>query len=148
MVDYQAVIDDLERKRQQMNARFDAAVAAIKQVLILENSEQPALPGIAKEPEPSLYSYSFQKPYAGLGIVEAAAKYLANAAGPVPNVELAKALEAGGFQHRSKSFPNTLNSVLRRRAIAVGDFRKEPKGWSVTPIRRGIALRGVPEAES
>ena len=124
-VNYEAVIQDLETKRQLMNARFDAAIAAIRQVLALEG--QPTLPGLpATGTRPTPIGES--RPYRGMKMVEAAKAHLKQA-GPVPNPKLARSLEYGGFQHKSKSFANTLNSVLRRRAEQVGDVKKSGGAW-------------------
>jgi hypothetical protein len=125
-VDYAAVIRDLEQKRVQMNARLDAAIAAIRQVLALENAdEQLNLPGVA------VPRANQQGPYRGLSMLDAAIKHIAAIGHGVPNVLLAKALEDGGYRHKSKNFPNTLNSVLWRRAKTVGDIRKSGRGWEL-----------------
>lgn len=64
-------------------------------------------------------------------MLDAAMKHIRNIGHGVPNVLLAQQLEAGGYQHKSKNFPNTLNSILWRRAKTVGDVRKTAKGWEV-----------------
>jgi hypothetical protein len=130
VIDYTAVIDDLEHKRSSMNARFDAAIAAIRQVIALEASGmQPVLPGIPM-PLPSSQAGG-GAPYKGLSMSDAAIKHIRSSGRGVPNVTLAKELERGGYVHRSKNFPNTLNSVLWRRAKDVGDLRKTEHGWEV-----------------
>lgn len=130
LIDYQRVIADLESKRSAINARFDAAVAAIRQVLALEGIEQQlALPEIQPVKRESA-AHNTAKPFHGLGIVEAAFACLDRSNRPgIPNPELARQLVAGGFKHKSKDFTNTLNSVLRRRAADFGDIEKAPEGW-------------------
>ncbi len=127
MVDYEAVLADLEAKRTALNARFDAAEAAIRQVLAME--AQPVLPGMGVSNPIRRSERSTERPYSGMTMPNAAIKHLSQYPGPIPNTELAKALEDGGFEHKSKNFPNTLNSVLRRRSNDVGDLRKDRKGW-------------------
>ena len=130
VIDYKVVIEDLERKREAMNARFDAAVSALRQVSALENVDlQPAPPGVVTAPLHN--SESRGGPYQGLSMLDAAVEHIKSVGHAVPNLELAKALEDGGYRHKSKNFPNTLNSVLWRRAKSVGDVRKSPKGWQL-----------------
>jgi hypothetical protein len=147
MIDYQEVLADLEAKRRVINARFDAAAEAIRQVLALQGI-QPVLPGILtpKESRPAIRIP--HEPYKGLGIVEAAKEHLATVPEPVPNVELAKALENGGFKHKSKNFPNTLNSVLRRRSMAFGDIKKEGRGWTLASPKRALRVRPGPDEDA
>jgi hypothetical protein len=64
-------------------------------------------------------------------MVEAAMAHIRSVGHPVPNPELAKAVEQGGFVHQSKNFANTLNSILWRRLERVGDVRKTPQGWAL-----------------
>lgn len=129
-IDYTAVIRDLEKKRTQINARFDAAIAAIRQVLALENAdEQLALPGVALVEPNNVGSYK------SLSMPDAAIKHIGAVGHAVPNMLLAKALEEGGYRHRSKNFPNTLNSVLWRRSRTVGDIRKSGRGWELAPSK-------------
>ena len=67
-------------------------------------------------------------------LVGAALAHLETAGGsPIPNVTLARALEAGGLEHKSKSFPNTLNSVLRRHGKIKGGLLKMKEGWMLVP---------------
>lgn len=130
LIDYKAVIDDLERRKAFTNARFDAAIAAIRQIIALNETEsqQPSLPGVRILPAP----LPGNLPYRDLGILAAARKHLAFVSAPVPNLKLAAALVEGGFTHQSQNFPNTLNSVLWRRAKTVGDVKKTEKGWWLT----------------
>ena len=74
-------------------------------------------------------------------MVEAAMRHLTAVKRPVPNLELAAALVAGGFPHQSKNFPNTLNSVLWRRAKTIRDITKSKHGWGLTDWQRGVSLR-------
>ena len=133
-IDYEVVLRDLGDKRRAMNAQFDAAIAAIRQVLVLERSvEQRGLPGLRTVTDPVVVTQGSHKPYRSMSIVAAAKAHLDVVQGPVPNPELARALEAGGFKHKSKNFTNTLNSVLRRQSQNVGDVRKDREGWQLVP---------------
>jgi hypothetical protein len=128
-IDYQAVINDLERKRILMNAKFDAALAAIRDVIALDTGdEQPILPGVG------LSRPMVGQPYKGLPMLDAAMTHIRNIGHAVPNLLLAKQLEGGGYEHKSKNFPNTLNSVLWRRAKTVGDIRKSLRGWELVDL--------------
>lgn len=132
-IDYAAVIKDLEQKRAETNARFDAAIAAIHQVVAMQASGvQPSLMDLTR---PAVVSPRLgQRPRS---MVEMAIQHLAQAGRPVPNMDLARALDAAGFPHQSKNFPNTLNSILHRRAKTVGDVRKTGNAWEL--VRRGEA---------
>lgn len=137
-IDYKAVIVDIERNRAAMNAKFDVAIAAIRQIIGISGTDhQQALHSL-----PSLPTAEFaNKPYRDLGMVDAAKHHLSIAKRHVPNVELAAALVSGGFPHKSKNFPNTLNSVLWRRAKTVGDITKSKHGWGLSEWKRGLSLR-------
>ena len=135
-IDYKAVIDDLEVKRATMNAGFDAAISAIQQIMTFNGADvQPKLPGLRSLP----LAQTVGAPYREMGIVDAALKHLAIVKYPVPNLKLAAALEVGGFKHKSKNFPNTLNSVLWRRSKTIGDLRKSARGWET--VDRGVAQK-------
>jgi hypothetical protein len=126
VIDYAVVIKDLEEKRRVINSRFDAAIAAIRQVMALQGADtQPELPGLAN------VLRSGAGPYKGLSMLDAAFEHLRLSASAVPNMQLAKALEEGGYVHKSKNFPNTLNSILWRRAKNEGDIRKSDRGWEL-----------------
>jgi hypothetical protein len=125
-IDYTRVLKDLETKRAHMNAEFDSAIRAIRQIMAMEGlSVQSSLFGGI------VASSQTAKRYADGSMVGMAMKHLSSVGGPVPNMELAKALDEGGFPHKSKNFPNTLNSILHRRAKTVGDVRKTPRGWEL-----------------
>lgn len=136
-IDYAEVMKDLEVKRALMNARFDAAIAAIRHVIALNGAEhQPDLPGIGSSASSAHSTVRVDPPFRGMVMGDAAIKHLQLVGRHVPNPELARALEFGGFEHRSKNFPNTLNSVLRRRAMTVGDLEKTGEGWGLPKWRQ------------
>jgi HB1, ASXL, restriction endonuclease HTH domain len=123
-IDYMAVIRDIERQRAIWNDRFDAAAAAIRQLMALQSESR----------QPSLIGMDAPIPAAAMprvGMVDVAMSVLEREARPVPNMELARMVEAAGFVHQSKNFPNTLNSVLHRRSKNVGDVVKVGNSWSV-----------------
>jgi hypothetical protein len=109
-----------------MNARFDAAIAALRQVIALDAENQPSLPGVVFQS-----TVSGVAPYRGLSMIDAAIKHIIAVGHAVPNVQLAKDLESGGYVHKSKNFANTLNSILWRRSKTVGDIRKSGRGWEL-----------------
>lgn len=126
-IDYTKVIGDLEAKKARMVAEFDTAIRAIRQIMAMEGlgSVQTSLFRIASN------AASGAKPYATGTMGDVAIKHLRSVGGPVPNMELARALDEGGFPHKSKNFPNTLNSILHRRSKTVGDVRKSERGWEI-----------------
>ncbi|NOT25791.1 MAG: hypothetical protein HOP16_06770 [Acidobacteria bacterium] len=127
IVDYNAVINDLERRRHEIDAQFDSAIAAIRRVMALQSlSGQAILPGI------SLPTNSGTSTYRGMSAITAAITHIKSVGHPVPNLLLAKALADGGYEHKSRNFPNTLNSILWRRAKTMGDVRKLPGGWGLS----------------
>lgn len=123
-IDYEAVIRDLERKKAESMAGFDAAIAAIRRIA---TGVAPVTPRQA----PSLPFATAGQPYRGMTMVEAAMAHLKSVGRAIPNMELAKAVEAGGFVHQSKNFPNTLNSILWRRSKTVGDVEKKGFMWQL-----------------
>lgn len=125
-IDYEAVIRDLERKRAESNARFDAAIAALRHVAAMQASGPKLL-----TPSLPFASAGGSLPYRGMSMVEAAVAHIKSVGRAVPNPELAKAVSEGGFIHNSKNFGNTLNSILWRRSEKVGDVRKTPQGWAL-----------------
>ena len=127
-IDYGAVLRDLEQKRAESNARFDAAIAAIRQIMTLQQS--PAKPSLLDLAHLSDQRHGGQR--GTLSMVDMAIQHLGSVGRPVTNMELARALDAAGFPHQSKNFPNTLNSVLHRRAKNVGDVRKVGNAWALT----------------
>lgn len=123
-IDYKAVISDIELRRAQINAQFDAAISAIRQVMAMDNSDvRLGLPAGA------MSETSERAPYRGLSMLDAAMRHMRAVGAAVPNLTLAKALEEGGYRHKSKNFANTVNSVLWRRAKTVGDIKKSERGW-------------------
>ncbi|MBI4886179.1 MAG: hypothetical protein HY824_03720 [Acidobacteria bacterium] len=137
-IDYTRVIRDLEAKKARLDAEFDAAIHAIRQIVTIggASNAQSSLFGLAAGSQPA----SPPQRYASGSMVDVAIKHLNSVGGgPVPNMELARALDEGGFPHKSKNFPNTLNSILHRRAKTVGDVRKVDRGWAIVR-NRGEAL--------
>jgi hypothetical protein len=131
-IDYGRVIHDLEAKRSRMNAEFDAAIRALTQIAAMEGASnfQATLYGLSSAKTAN--TAAPPKPYSTGSMVDMAIKHLTSVGGgPVPNLRLAKALDDGGFPHKSKNFPNTLNSILHRRRKTVGDVRKTARGWEI-----------------
>src|SRR4051794_22843810 len=88
-IDYAAVIQDLENRRLQVNARFETAIQAIKQIIVaLQHSEQPSLLDLTGHSGTPVRRIVMATG-AGKSMVAWAMAHLAQAGGPVPNMELA-----------------------------------------------------------
>ena len=124
-IDYEEVIKDLERKRAESNTAFDLMIANIRRHAL----GQP--PVATSRPAASLPFTTAGQPYKGMTMIEAAMAHIKSVGHAVPNMDLAKAIEAGGLVHKSKNFPNTLNSILWRRSKITRDVRKSGRGWEL-----------------
>ena len=139
LIDYEAVLADLEAKR----SAFDAAITGIRQILNL--GAQNGLVGIA--PRQVEAGEIPSDAFFGLGIGEGAKKYLGIVKRKQSAVQIADALDKGGLQHTSKFFPNTVRTALMRLA-ADGEVVQVGKEWGLAewyPGRkkggRGVAPR-------
>jgi hypothetical protein len=106
-VDYEAVLADLRARR----AALDAAIASIEQIVaggIPAPSAQSRKE--AREPVGEIESDTFFN----MTVPDASRKYLAMMRKPQTTVDIAAALERGGFTHQSEKFVNTVGAVLHR----------------------------------
>lgn len=138
-VDYKAVRADLQRRKAEVIAQFDVAIAAIEQIIGIHAVGQLSLPTISLRPA----SVGSKGPYANASMIEAAIQHLRQVGQHQHHQKIGEALTAGGYRHKSKNFNNTLNSVMWRRARNVGDVRKTKQGWGLTEWKQqqGVSLR-------
>lgn len=125
-IDYQAVLADLKKKRDDL----DKAITGIETML-----------GVVITPGTGSLSFTGQTPAAeiapdsffGMNISTAVQKYLGMQKRPKTTSEIAEALEAGGLPHQSDNFGNTVGSVLTRNAEgATPIFVKVKRGtWAL-----------------
>ena len=119
VIDYKAVLADLEKRRDDI----DKAIAAVKSFIGLvpgaaasptvgPMSAAQALSEIASNPDFVITSDA----YFGMNIVSAAQKYLAARKRPANSMEIAEALAAGGLPTQSAKLANTVNSVITRNS--------------------------------
>ena len=118
-IDYQAVLADLEKKRDDL----DKAIAGIRLLIGLPQAsnngaqaEPPAGSGSMGPPAPRGSSDQNipSDAFFGMSIPAAAQKFLSIRKKPATSPEIAQALEAGGYNHQSSNLANTLNTALTR----------------------------------
>ena len=126
--DYEAVLADLEAQR----AELDSAIAVIKKQLG-KPADQDGRVSV-----PSSKSGAVSHPniatdaFFGMGVAEAAKKYLGMVRKSQTVQEICVALEAGGFPHTSKSFYATVFTALKRRFEDQGDIVRVKRGvWGL-----------------
>lgn len=135
-VDYERVIADLEAKRAAFNSAIDSAISGIRHVLVAISGLSPSpanvggahVPGTAVVGQPSLTPDTFF----GLGIAEAAIKYLQVVKRQQTSREITDALEAAHYHHTSQNFMNTVNTALYRRSRDEGDVIKIGRNWALS----------------
>lgn len=105
IIDYRAVLADLEKKK----AGIEATIAGIKMML-----NQSIIPGTASLTfqNEKISSHSFSK----MGAVEAAEAYLRVSNGLKTTAEIVTALEDGGIVHQSQDFKKTVSTILNNKA--------------------------------
>lgn len=137
VIDYSAVLADLETKR----AELDAAIAAVKRILGHTDVSSPALAfGMAKaqiavEVADSLRDDSFF----GLSLVDAVKKYLRMSKRKKSTKDIVDALEQGGFTHTSKNFYGTVFTALSRDSEKAGsELVKVGKEWGIAEWYPGM----------
>ncbi len=112
-IDYEAVLNDLERRR----AELDVAIRAIR-LIIGADIDSVSAP---IEPKPSATNAKAPASHAffGMSIGTAAKKYLEMAKEPKKAIEIAKALKKGGLINMSPNFPATVSTTLRREKAVI-----------------------------
>ena len=148
-IDYTAVLEDLENDR----AELDALIAYIKRKKLGQGEASNATQGlsgtgiiqggrtITRTLGTGMINFNAPDAYFGLGLIDAAKKYLASVKAPKTAREIAEALVSGGFTTTSKDFKNTVFSVLFRESKQDGTLVKVNTGWGLTEwypgLRRG-----------
>lgn len=115
-IDYSKVLADLESKRDALND----AINGIKKLLHVNSQMLPD--GTFTQPVSQLTTGQDipSDAFFGMPIRDAIKKFLTmKMKKPQQYREIADALEQGGFEHKSKSFHNTVNTTLTR--LAGGD---------------------------
>lgn len=131
-IDYAAVLGDLENDM----AELQALMAYIKRKKLGQaiTIDGYAAPGALQSAVPisTTLTYKARDAYFGLGVIDAARKYLATT-GKVPKSarEIATALVSGGFNTKAKDFKNTVFSVLARADKQDGSIIKVNTDWGL-----------------
>lgn len=107
IIDYNVVLADLKRKRDELNA----AIAGIEAMLL--GAGAPIATPAGASPTPTTIG---PDTFFGMSIAQAAQKYLNMKKRPQTAPEIAAALIEGGLQNQSGKFPNTVGSVLNRNS--------------------------------
>lgn len=121
-INYEAVLKDLETRRSGL----DKAIEAIKNIIAQGGSVSAS--GEGSNQGENIESHTFF----GMGIGDAAKKYLTMMRKPQSTKAIIEALERGGLTHTSKNFYGTVFTVLSRREKNEGDVVKVKKDWGLT----------------
>lgn len=122
---YLAVLADLERDRDQINAM----IAMMRKRAGLSAEEVPSAPlANGSNSQPSDSTEIRSDTFFGMVISDAIKKYLGIVKRPKKTTEIAKALEEGGLQHTSKRWFATVQTTLNRMH---GVIVKLPNGWGL-----------------
>jgi hypothetical protein len=145
-IDYERVIADLESKRAAFNAAVDGAILGLRHVVAaiaglptvqIQGAHIPSTAVVGGGITPDMFF--------GLGIAEAAIKYLSVVKKQQSSREITDALEAAGYHHTSQNFLNTVNTALYRRVKDEGDVVKIGRNWALAEWypgrRRAASLR-------
>jgi hypothetical protein len=128
VIDYKAVLIDLENKRATFNQAVDSAIASIKQILALI-AAPPVQPALTFG---DLYRNSAE--YKNLSLAAASIKQLHSAGQPLSNQEIAKALDKVGFTHGAGNFANQVGTALWREKKN-GKIYRDGKKWYLAEWR-------------
>jgi hypothetical protein len=118
-VDYQAVLEDLRARR----ASLDAAIEALEQLNGTPGGNTTGTT-VSSASSSTLRSDAFF----GMGIGDAAVKYLGIVKAPKNIGQITAALGQGGLTHTSKNFYNTVFTALQRRVENEGDITRVKRG--------------------
>lgn len=134
-IDYEQVLADLEAKRVAFNTAMDNAITGIKTVLALSAVPlaQTVQPATTPAPPTTPTSTTVVTPDAffGLGLADAAIKYLRLVKRQQTTREITDALEKANYHHTSQNFINTVNTALYRREKDEGDVVKISRHWAL-----------------
>lgn len=134
-IDYQAVVADLKRRRDDL----DRVITGIEQLLgflaIPGGADAVAMSTLAASPPmpPKDATNIREDTFFGMNIVSASQKYLEMRKKPATPVEIANALAQGGLTSQSERLHNTVNSVLNRNFHSTSPiFAKVKRGtWGL-----------------
>jgi len=120
-VDYDAVLEELYAKRDQMDG-------AISTILLLKGSGSVAPESSGRRTVVSNGSSIPSNAFFGLGIGDAAKKYLEMIQAKRTLTQITKGLEDGGMPTQR---PNTVYAALRRRESVMGDIERVGEEWGL-----------------
>jgi len=124
IVDYQAVLADLERRRREFNTTIDGAIASIRRMLELT----AGITSVVASPQ-SAPLLAMPKPYKDMSLPKAAVCELAFAKRGMTNQQIADALEKAGFVHGSSNFANLVGTALWRESQKNPKVVREGRQW-------------------
>ena len=150
-IDYTAVLADLENDRDEL----DTLIAFIKRKKLGQEAGQEGTGTgmihtrpVTIRTGPGALTFSAPDAFFGLGLIDAAKKYLSGVKAPRSAKEIAQALVSGGFTTTSKDFNNTVFSVLSRENKQDGAIVKVNTGWGLPEwypgLKRGKSQRILP----
>jgi hypothetical protein len=136
MIDYNAVLTDLEAKR----AAIDTAIAAMRQMLNLGADQQSTSPNSVQPSErrDQLTEIRFDS-FFGMSIPDAVKKCFAIIKRPLGLTEITKALGEGGLLSTSKDLSSTVSATLTRMKNTDGDLVQIQGKWA--PVEWYPAMR-------
>jgi HB1, ASXL, restriction endonuclease HTH domain len=121
---YEAVIADLESKRDQLNQTIQMLRAA-QGLATVAGVAAPAAP----TPPPS--TTEGPGAFLGMTVADAAVRLLGLRKTPLSNPEIVQAIRAGGVILNSAEPVNVVGSILNRRASTQGDIVRVGKTWGL-----------------
>ena len=128
-IDYPAVLADLERRRDEL----DAAINAIRYIVGSPSVDTP-MPYVGPKSTTTLVD-PIQPPkshtFFNMGIGDAAKKYLGMAKEPKRAKDIAIALKRGGLINASPNFAATVSTTLRRERKAGEVVQLPDKTWGL-----------------
>jgi len=144
-IDYQAVLADLEARRDAYNRTIDKAIHAIRDILTM--TAQQERPG--QQPSflldssvlPSVSSSVVNDDLKKKSLADASIVQLKEIGEGLTNQDLAALLEAVGFPHGSGNFPNLIGTALWR-AMQRGKVYREGRKWYLPEWRRQRSAHG------
>jgi hypothetical protein len=149
-VDYEAVIADLEEKRVAFNTAVDGAIQGIRQVLAaingLPSGVQQTPPGTTVHLDMAGGASITPATFFGLGLAEAAIRYLQVVKKQQTTREIADALESAHYHHTSQNFVNTVNTALYRRERDEADVVRIGRNWALAEWYPGRRRGRAPAA--
>src|ERR1017187_263067 len=128
-IDYAAVLGDLKARR----ANLDSAIAAIEQIMAQVGT-------VPTQPRDTVLS---DDAFFGMSIQDAIRKYLSIVRKKKTVKEITDGLEAGGMEHTSKNFYNTVYTMLNREwvkadpeLVKIGDLWGLAEGYPGRKLKK------------